>query len=265
MLVPLAVLAVGAVLSGMVWHKQFFGEHDKMAAFFAMGHGEAAAHGEAAPAEEAAPEGAAAEGTAHATTEAPATEAPAEGTAAANHGAEATTAATTEAAATGTAEPGHAAAPGVAPQGAIYMSEASNAVLDAAHHAPVWVKVSPFVAMLVGFLVALQMYIRRPELPAKFAAANPVLYRFLLNKWYFDELYDFLIVGPSRWLGSFLWKRGDGDVIDGSINGVAMGIIPFFTRVAGRMQSGYIFTYAFAMVIGIAILLTWMTLSGGAE
>ena len=62
-----------------------------------------------------------------------------------------------------------------------------------------------------------------------------------------------------------LWKRGDGGVIDGSINGVAMGIIPFFTRLAGRAQSGYIFTYAFAMVIGIAVLISWMTFTGGVE
>ena len=74
-----------------------------------------------------------------------------------------------------------------------------------------------------------------------------------------------MFVKPAMAIGRFLWKRGDGQVIDGSINGVAMGIIPFFTRLAGRAQSGYIFTYAFAMVIGIAVLITWMTLTGGAE
>ena len=66
-------------------------------------------------------------------------------------------------------------------------------------------------------------------------------------------------------IGRFFWKRGDGNVIDGTLNGVAMGIIPFLTRLAGRAQSGYIFTYAFAMVIGIAVLVTWMTMSGGAH
>ena len=73
------------------------------------------------------------------------------------------------------------------------------------------------------------------------------------------------IIGGMTVIGRFLWKRGDGNVIDGSINGVAMGIIPFFTRLAGRAQSGYIFTYAFAMVIGIAVLVTWMSMTGGAE
>ena len=67
------------------------------------------------------------------------------------------------------------------------------------------------------------------------------------------------------WLGRFLWKRGDGATIDGALNGLAMGIVPFFTRIAGRAQSGYIFTYVFAMVIGIAVLITWMGLTGGAE
>ena len=86
-----------------------------------------------------------------------------------------------------------------------------------------------------------------------------------MNKWYFDELYDFIFVQPAKAIGRLLWKRGDGNVIDGGLNGLAMGIIPFFTRLAGRAQSGYIFTYAFAMVIGIAVLVTWMTMSGGAN
>jgi NADH-quinone oxidoreductase subunit L len=90
------------------------------------------------------------------------------------------------------------------------------------------------------------------------------LYLFLLNKWYFDEIYDAIFVRPAQSLGRFLWKRGDENTIDGTINGVAMGIIPFFTRLAGRAQSGYIFTYALAMVLGIVVLITWMTFSGGA-
>ena len=68
---------------------------------------------------------------------------------------------------------------------------------------------------------------------------------------------------PARWLGRALWKGGDGAVIDGGINGLAMGIIPFFTRQLGRLQSGYIFHYAFAMVLGIVVLVTWMTLGAG--
>ncbi len=119
--------------------------------------------------------------------------------------------------------------------------------------------------MLIGFALAFQFYIRRPDLPGKLAANQAPLYRFLLNKWYFDEVYDVLFVRSAKWLGNFLWKRGDGDVIDGTLNGIAMGIVPFFTRAAVRLQSGYLFTYAFAMVVGIGLLLTWMTLWGGAH
>jgi NADH-quinone oxidoreductase subunit L len=246
MIVPLGVLAIGAVFAGMVWYKPFFGDPERMTAFFAMPNLEAAAEGEAAAAEPAT-------GTEAATAEAPvATEAPTPPDA---------PAATAEAPAT----EGAAAASGNAPQGAIYMSEASNKVLEDAHNSPSWVKVSPFVAMLIGFITAWIFYIRDPSIPGRLAAQQPILYRFLLNKWYFDEIYDVIFVGPAKWLGSFLWKKGDGNVIDGTINGVAMGFVPMLTRIAARMQSGYIFTYAFAMVIGIAVLLVWMTLTGGAQ
>ena len=233
MLIPLGVLALGAVFAGMIWYDNFFGDEEKMRDWFAMAP---AAHEVVAVSE-----GASGEATGHATTEATTPEA-------------ATTEAPTEA--------GHATA--VPVQGGIYIG-ADNNVIHEAHAAPNWVKVSPFVAMLLGFGLAWLFYIRRPDLPAKLAAQQAPLYRFLLNKWYFDEIYDAIFVRPAQWLGRFLWKRGDGDVIDGSLNGVAMGIIPFFTRLAGRAQSGYIFTYAFAMVIGIGILVTWMTLSGGAR
>ena len=60
----------------------------------------------------------------------------------------------------------------------------------------------------------------------------------------------------------FLWKQGDGGVIDGGINGVALGIVPLLTRLAGRAQSGYLYHYVIAMVLGIAVILTWVTLTG---
>ena len=86
-----------------------------------------------------------------------------------------------------------------------------------------------------------------------------------MNKWYFDELYDAVFVKPAQAIGRFLWKKGDEATIDGGINGLAMGIIPFITRLAGRAQSGYLFHYAFAMVIGIVVLVTYMTIVGGAK
>ena len=149
-------------------------------------------------------------------------------------------------------------------EGAIHASPDNN-VLNEAHKVPVWVRLSPFVAMLAGLGLAYQMYIRRPDLPGKLAAQQAPLYQFLLNKWYFDEIYDFVFVRPSFALGRLFWKQGDTRTIDGGINGVAMGIIPFLTRLAGRAQSGYIFSYVLAMVLGIAALLTWMTLFGGAQ
>ncbi|MGO4853228.1 NADH-quinone oxidoreductase subunit L [Phaeovulum sp. W22_SRMD_FR3] len=233
MLVPLGVLALGAVFSGMVWYNSFFGDHAKMSEFFGMPH-----HAEAT-AEGAAPE------AGHA--------------AAATEGASATVA--TEAAATEAHAAATHAEAGAAPQGAIYIG-ADNHVLEAAHESPAWVKVSPFIAMLGGLIAAWIFYIRSPATPRQLAEAQPALYQFLLNKWYFDEIYDFLFVRPAKALGAFLWKRGDGAVIDGTINGIAMGLIPWVTRLAGRFQSGYLFHYAFAMVAGMALLMLWVTLGG---
>jgi len=147
-------------------------------------------------------------------------------------------------------------------EGAIHMAP-ENTILNDAHEVPKWVKVAPFVAMLIGFFTATLFYILRPGLPARIAELFGPLYQFLLNKWYFDEIYNVIFVLPARWIGRALWKRGDGDVIDGGINGLALGIVPFFTRLAGRAQSGYLFHYAFAMVLGIAVLITIVTLSFG--
>ena len=242
MLVPLGVLALGAVFSGMIWYNSFFGEEEKLRSWFGM---EAAAHGEAAAGE-------------HATTESEAAPTEDHTATAAAPAADATVEAAPAEAATPEATPAIA---GTAPQGAIFMGP-DNHIIHEAHQSPKWVKLSPFIAMLLGLILAIQFYILRPDLPGKLAAQQRPLYLFFLNKWYFDEIYDFIFVRPAKALGAFLWKRGDGNVIDGTLNGVAMGIIPMLTRLAGRAQSGYIFTYAFAMVLGIGALITWMTLGG---
>ena len=130
---------------------------------------------------------------------------------------------------------------------------------------PVWVKVSPFVAMLIGLAVAYWFYIVNPAMPGILARQQPVLYRFLLNKWYFDEIYEFLFVRPAKWLGTLLWKGGDGATIDGTLNGIAMGIVPWFTRLAGRAQSGYLFHYAFAMVLGLVFLTLWLGIRSAGQ
>ncbi|WP_299932640.1 NADH-quinone oxidoreductase subunit L [uncultured Pelagimonas sp.] len=242
MLVPLGVLALGSVFAGMVWYGSFFGDHNQVNKFFGIpAHAEAVEHGDdhAAPAadDHAADDHADDHGDAkeHVAMHSDPDHA---ATAAAHHGA--------------------------APEGAIYMAP-DNHVMDEAHHAPVWVKVSPFIAMIIGLATAYWFYIVNPSLPKRLAEAQRPLYLFLLNKWYFDEIYDFLIVQPSLKLGRFLWKNVDEAIIKGTLNGIAMGIVPYFTRLAGKAQSGFIFTYAFWMVIGMAVLITWMTLSGGAH
>lgn len=136
----------------------------------------------------------------------------------------------------------------------------ANQLLEEHHHVPLWVKLSPFVAMLIGFVVAWISYIRAPEMPKALAARHRGLYQFLLNKWYFDELYDFLFVRPARWLGRLFWKGGDGWLIDGfGPNGVSARVLDVTNRVV-KMQSGYLYHYAFAMLIGVAALVTWMML-----
>ncbi len=135
-----------------------------------------------------------------------------------------------------------------------------NHILHAIHEVPLWVKLSPFVAMILGFLVAYQFYIRDPEAPKVLASRHRGLYQFLLNKWYFDELYDFLFVNPAKRLGYFLWKRGDGWFIDGfGPDGVSARVIDATNRVV-KLQTGYLYHYAFVMLIGVAALVTWMML-----
>ncbi|HEV2956414.1 MAG TPA: NADH-quinone oxidoreductase subunit L [Xanthobacteraceae bacterium] len=135
-------------------------------------------------------------------------------------------------------------------------------VLEDMHRTPILVGVLPTVMMAVGFLIAWQFYIRRPDLPESLAQQQQLLYKFLLNKWYFDEIYDFLFVRPSLWLGRLLWRGGDGWLIDGfGPDGVSARVIDVTNRVI-RLQSGYLYHYAFAMLIGVAALITWFMFAG---
>ncbi|CAH2408656.1 NADH-quinone oxidoreductase subunit L [Mesorhizobium escarrei] len=135
-----------------------------------------------------------------------------------------------------------------------------NHILHDIHEVPFWVKLSPFVAMLIGFAIAWQFYIRAPEMPVNLAAQHRGLYAFLLNKWYFDELFDLLFVRPAKRLGHFLWKTGDGTVIDGlGPDGVSARVVDVTNRVV-KLQTGYLYHYAFAMLIGVAAFVTWMML-----
>ncbi|MBB2709908.1 NADH-quinone oxidoreductase subunit L [Rhizobium sophoriradicis] len=144
-------------------------------------------------------------------------------------------------------------------KGALFTG-AENELLEEFHHVPALVALCPFIAMVLGFVTAWYMYIRSPQTPRVLAKQHRVLYHFLLNKWYFDELYDFLFVRTARALGRFLWKKGDVGVIDTyGPNGVAARVVAVTDRVV-RLQTGYLYHYAFAMLIGIAALVTWMML-----
>jgi NADH-quinone oxidoreductase subunit L len=141
---------------------------------------------------------------------------------------------------------------------------AENEIMEKMHEVPAWVVWSPFLVMVAGFALAFLFYIRNTSLPGKLAAMHEPLYKFLLNKWYFDEIYDFLLVRPAMRLGRFLWKMGDGFVIDGfGPDGVSARVIDVTNRVV-RLQTGYVYHYAFAMLIGVAALITWFTF-GGAQ
>jgi NADH-quinone oxidoreductase subunit L len=128
---------------------------------------------------------------------------------------------------------------------------------------PTWVKWSATIAMIVGFVTAWYMYIRRPDVPGRLAAANPGLYKFLLNKWYFDELYDRIFVKPALWVGRAFWHGFDDALIDKTLTEGLGRRVQNVTSWIVKLQSGYLYHYAFAMLIGIAALLTWAIAAGG--
>ncbi|WP_375450980.1 NADH-quinone oxidoreductase subunit L [uncultured Devosia sp.] len=135
--------------------------------------------------------------------------------------------------------------------------------LEAAHAVPLWVKWSSTIAMLIGFGAAWYMYIRSPDTPVRLARTNPGLYQFLLNKWYFDELYDLIFVRPALWVGRAFWKGFDDQLIDQTLTEGLGRRVQNVTSWVTRLQSGYLYHYAFVMLIGIAALLTWAIAAGG--
>ena len=130
-------------------------------------------------------------------------------------------------------------------------------LVHAAHEVPLWVKLTPAFVMLIGLGLAWNNYIRRPDMPAKWVTATGPIHNFLMNKWYFDEIYNFLFVRPSLALGRFFWKRGDEKTIDrfgphGAAYAVGVG-----NRMTARLQSGYLNSYALVMLLGLVGAATW--------
>ena len=126
------------------------------------------------------------------------------------------------------------------------------------HAVPTWVKWAPFAVMLTGLAIAWYGYIKNPGFPAKFAATIRPIYTFVYNKWYFDELYNLIFVRPAFWFGEKFWKVGDVGLIDrfgpnGSAWAVKLG-----SRVASRLQTGYVYSYALVMLLGLTAAISWV-------
>ena len=178
MILPLAVLAIGSILAGMLWFEDFFGHHYKE--FFDT---------------------------------------------------------------------------------AVYMGS-KNHVIENAHHLNNWVKASPFIAMLAGLIISWAFYIKFPSWPSRLANTFQPLHSLLYNKYYFDEAYSFIFIKGSKFIGNLFWKIGDGKIIDGALNGLALRFIPFITKMSSKAQSGFLYHYAFAMFIGLGFLLSWFVIRG---
>jgi NADH-quinone oxidoreductase subunit L len=119
------------------------------------------------------------------------------------------------------------------------------------------------VMMVLGLGISYLFYIQLPYLPEELATQQPMLYQFLLNKWYFDEIYEVIFVRPAKWIGWVLWKYGDGYIIDGfGPDGVSARVLDI-TRNVVKIQTGYLYHYAFAMLIGVAGLITWFMFGMG--
>jgi NADH-quinone oxidoreductase subunit L len=138
-------------------------------------------------------------------------------------------------------------------------------IIEDMEQIPEYIKILPFVMMALGLVTAIIFYISRPYIPEELAEQQPLLYNFLLNKWYFDELYDLIFVRPAKWIGYTLWKKGDGWLIDGlGPDGVSARVLDI-TRNVVKIQTGYLYHYAFAMLIGAAGLITWFMFGMGAQ
>ena len=235
MALPLVVLAVGAVLAGGLYKSSFIGDdagHFWGEALSAGAHGPAVAGEDHAPAADDHGEAVDTQAVATQSHDAPPT----------------------------AAADDHAVAPAQE-----HAEEAGEGDHGGGHHPPVWVLLSPFVATLLGFLGAIWFYLINEGMGARIAARGGPLHAFLYNKWYFDEIYHFVFVRGAKGLGDLFWKIGDMRIIDGfGPNGVAGSTLAAARRLA-RAQSGYLYHYAFVMLIGVLGLLLWAQFGAGGQ
>jgi NADH-quinone oxidoreductase subunit L len=126
------------------------------------------------------------------------------------------------------------------------------------HAVPTWVKWAPFGVMITGLAIAWYGYIKNPGFPAKLVAVIKPVHTFVFNKWYFDELYDRLFVKPAFWLGDKFWKLGDIGLIDRfGPNGSAWMVLQG-SRIASKLQTGYLYSYALVMLLGLTAAISWV-------
>ncbi len=140
---------------------------------------------------------------------------------------------------------------------------ASNHVLEDAHHSPEWLHWAPLVVTAAGFLIAYWVYVVKEGLGARIAARGGPLHAFLYNKWFFDEAYDFIFVKGAKLLGDLFWKGGDQKVIDGLGPDGVSAVSYLAGKGVGRIQTGYLYHYAFVMLLGVAALLTMALMAWG--
>ena len=141
-------------------------------------------------------------------------------------------------------------------QSSIYLSE-NNHVIESIHYVPKWVKYSPLVMMVIGLITAVIFYLLYPKVPKFLSSKFNPLYKFLLNKWYFDEIYEFIFIRNISRIGNFLSNFGDKRIIDGlGPDGISLRVMDIAKQMS-RIQTGYIYHYAFAMLIGLMLFITY--------
>ncbi len=141
-------------------------------------------------------------------------------------------------------------------RGALF-SLAGRAAAGEGAGVPPWVLWGPLTVTAIGLFAAWYAYVRHEGMGARIAAQGGLLWRFLYNKWYFDEIYEALLVRPAKWLGDLFWKGGDKALIDGLGPDGVSAVSYLIGKGAGRLQTGYVYHYAFVMLLGIAGLLSY--------